>query len=344
MATCFVFNFKREKMARLTITLVFMIFIVFPVSAKDLKFAVVPKYHGVFFNQSGDGCKDAAAQIEGVECVYRGPDKGDVRMQDKIIEQLINEGIDGIAVAVTESDFLARSSMQKAIKAGIPVITYDSDFDTPTLGKYKNLRLAYIGTDNFELGRAFAEQLKKLRPEGGTLIIQTGRPDSPNLNLRIMGLRSALSGKTYQTPPGKMLKNDNGWTEVRRPIPNYDKINRAVKQLESVLKVQPNRADSFIAVGGWPQNDEYRYREMIAPFKVKLDRKEVVIVISDASDGQLAMLRDHLAHGNVGQKPYEMGKQAILTLHKIVNKQKYKKVIYTPLTYCTPNNYDTCTK
>ena len=59
----------------------------------------------------------------------------------------------------------------------------------------ENLRFAYIGTDNFELGKSLGEQLKKLRPNGGTLIMHSGRPDSPNLNLRLMGVRSALSGK-----------------------------------------------------------------------------------------------------------------------------------------------------
>ena len=66
--------------------------------------------------------------------------------------------------------------------------------------------------------------------------------------------------------------------------------------------------------------------------------------MSDASPSQLVMLRDHLAHANVGQSPYEMGRQAILTLLKIVKKQRYEEVIHTPLNFCTPDNYDTCTK
>nr|WP_033422066.1 substrate-binding domain-containing protein [Psychromonas hadalis] len=328
----------------LKLTIAFLIFSVFPASAKNLKFAVVPKYYSVFFDKSGDGCIAAAAEIEGVECIYRGPEEGDVRKQDKIIEQLINEGVDGIAIAVTESGLLARSSLQKARKAGIPIVTYDSDFDAATLKQYGNLRLAYIGTDNFELGRAFGEQLKKLKPQGGKLLIQTGRPDSPNLNLRIMGLRSALSGKTYKISPGKMLVNDLGWTEVRLPLLNYDDILRSVKQLESVLKTQPNKVDAFVAVGGWPQNNESDYRKMIEPFKDKLNRNETVLIISDASENQLSMLSDNLAHVNIGQSPYEMGRQAILTLLKIVKKQHYKKILYTPLTYCTPQNHDICTK
>lgn len=311
---------------------------------KELKFAVVPKFYSVFFEQSKTGCIDAAAQIEGVECIYRGPEISSVRLQDQVINQLIDEGIDGIAVAVTQSKYLVDNSLKRAKEAGIPIVTYDSDFDASINDDPKNFRLAYIGTDNFELGKSLGEELKKLRPNGGTLIVQSGRPDSPNLNLRLMGVRSALSGKKYDAPPGKLLNNDLGWTEVREPLFNFDQLSQAVKQMESVMKGKPVKADSFISVGGWAQNNDALYREMIAPYQGKIKDKEVVIVITDTSPEQLTMLKDNLAHINVGQNPYEMGKQAILTLYNIVTKQKYEEIIYTPVTFCTPQNFDTCDK
>ncbi len=332
-------------MTRLLIAFISLtLLVISPVSAKDLKFAVVPKFYGSFFDQSGLGCQDAASQLTGVECIYLGPEISSVRLQDKVIEDLIEQGIDGIAVAITQSKFLAENSLRKAKAAGIPVITYDSDFDGPTLAEHQDLRRAYIGTDNFAFGVALGEQLKKLRPNGGSLIIQTGRPDSPNLNLRIMGVRSALSGKTYLNPPGERLHNDNGWTEIREPFSNFDQLSQAVKQMESVMKGKPIKADSFIAVGGWPQNDEALYRKMITPYKEKLDSKEVVVIISDAAPPQISMLQDHLAHTNIGQSPYEMGRQAIFTLHKIVSDQAFEQVVYTPIKLCTPQNADTCTK
>ena len=334
-------------MTRLLITLISLTLMISAsagVSAKTLKFAVVPKFYGAFFDQSKLGCEAAASQLTDVECIYLGPEISSVRLQDKVIEQLIDQGIDGIAVAITQSKFLAENSLSKAKAAGIPVITYDSDFDAPTLAQHQDLRRAYIGTDNFAFGLALGEQLKKLRPNGGSLIIQTGRPDSPNLNLRIMGIRSALSGKTYTTPPGKRLHKDNGWTEIREPFSNFDQLSQAVRQMESVMKGKPVKADSFIAVGGWPQNDESLYRKMIAPYKIKLNNKEIVVIISDAAPPQLAMLQDHLAHTNIGQSPYEMGRQAIFTLHKIVSDQAFEQIVYTPIKLCTPENAERCAK
>ena len=336
-------------MARLLFTLISLTLMVTAtastgLSAKTLRFAVVPKYYGAFFDQSKLGCEAAAKQLSDVECIYLGPETASVRRQNEIIESLIAQRVDGIAVAITQSKYLTNNSLKKAKAAGIPVITYDSDFDEPTLTQHQDLRRAYIGTDNFKFGMALGEQLKQLRPNGGTLIIQTGRPDSPNLNLRIMGLRSALSGKHYDTPPGIRLHNNNGWTEIREPFSNFDQLDQSVKQMESVLKGKPIKADTFIAVGGWPQNNERLYRKMIAPYKPKLDNKEVVVIISDAAPSQLNMLKDHLAHANVGQSPFEMGRQAIFTLHKIVSDQAFEQIVYTPIKLCTPESAERCAK
>tara|TARA_R110002167_G_scaffold163975_1_gene360858 strand:- start:403 stop:1395 length:993 start_codon:yes stop_codon:yes gene_type:complete len=322
----------------LTLTLISSVY------GKEWKLAVVPKFHSVFFDQSKAGCIDAAAQIKGVECIYRGPDISNVRMQDQVINQLIDEGIDGIAVAITQSNYLVKNSLKRAKEAGIPIITYDSDIEASINEDPNSIRLAYIGTDNFELGKSLGEELKKHRPNGGTLIMQSGRPDSPNLNLRLMGVRSALSGKIYDKPPGELLNNDSGWTEVREPFFNFDQLAQSVNQMESVMKGKPVKADSFIAVGGWPQNDQARYRKMIAPYQAKINNNKIIIVITDTSSEQLTMLKDNLVHINIGQDPYEMGKQAILTLYKIVTEQKYDKIIYTPITFCTPENVNTCTK
>lgn len=324
--------------------IVFTLLPVFSVNAQDYTFAVVPKYHSSFFDQAGKGCFFAASKLDNVNCIYLGPTTGDVRIQDKIISKFVDQGVDGIAVAVSNSEFLARSSIRKAIAAGIPIITFDSDFNLPTKNEYNSLSLAYIGTDNLALGYALGEALQSLRPEGGKLLIQTGRPDSANLNLRIMGLRSALSGTNYRTPPGKLLDNEMGWTEIRTPIPTYDKTERAIKQLESKSLAKTNKLNAFVSVGGWAQNDQYNYRRIVTPLADDIKNNEFLLLFANSSIQQLSILEDHLASANIGQNPYEMGRLAILTLYKIVTDQPYDKVIYTSLTHCTQENVASCTK
>jgi len=322
--------------------IIFSLLPIFSAKSENYKFAVVPKYQSVFFDKVGKGCLFAASQLDNVECIYRGPETGDVRKQDKIISELIDQGIDGIAIAVSNSEFLARSSISKAIAAGIPVITFDSDFNTATQSHYPQLSLAYIGTDNLALGYALGNALKSLRPEGGKLLIQTGRPDSANLNLRIMGLRSALSGINYTIPPGELLDNKMGWSEIRTPIPSFDKIVRAIKQLESIILAKPSKIDAFVSVGGWAENNPNTYRRIVKPVANEIKNNKLILLFANSSSGQLSLLSDRLASGNIGQNPYQMGSLSILTLNKIVTKQPYDKIIYTQLTHCTYENVKTC--
>lgn len=315
------------------------------VAAKDLRFAVISKEeNNPFFLASRDGCLAAAQELEGIQCVFRGPPNIDVRKQDRIIEQLIEEGVDGIAVAVSQSEFLASNSIHKAIKLGIPVITYDADFSKESLEAQPNLRTSYIGTNDFELGKALGEQLKSHLPNGGNIIIQSGRPDSPNLNLRVMGVRAALSGKTYTDSPGEQLTGENGWKEFSKPLYNFGQFDRAQRDLKNVLASHKRKnIAAVVAVGGWTQFLP-SYRTIVEPYQEAIANKEFIIITADTADEQLVYLKDNLAHGNIGQNPHEMGRQAILTLYKLVNKQPVSEVVHIPMTYCTPENFSTCTK
>jgi len=46
------------------------------------------------------------------------PDKVDYKQQDKVIEQLIAQKVDGIVISVSQSSYLAINSMQRAMKVG----------------------------------------------------------------------------------------------------------------------------------------------------------------------------------------------------------------------------------
>lgn len=328
---------------KLIILLVISITLVAPsVAAKPLVFALVPKNDAYsFFKQSEQGCMAAAKELQ-VSCIYRGPNKVDYKQQDKIIEQLIAQQVDGIAISVTQSRYLAKNSMQKAIKAGIPIVTFDADFDIATRIKFPNIRQAYIGSNNYELGLLLGRQLRKLRRHGGRLIIQTSRPDSANLNERIVGLRTFLSGDHSSVFSGGKLINNNGWTEVTDLIFSYGNIKRAKDQMRAAFKSEQGQFDTFVAVGGWAQFDAQAYKKMMQPFKAKLTSKDIFVVMTDTEKGQLELINEELSHVNVGQNPYEMGRRALYVLHSIVTKKAYKEINYTPLILCNQQNYMEC--
>ena len=117
---------------------------------KKLVFALVPKnMNNPFFDQARDGCKKAEAESKGAfQCMYIGPgEHGGGEEQVQIVQDLVAKKVDGIAVAPANAAAMA-VALQAAKGAGIPVLTWDSD----VLPENKDLRLAYIGTHNYEIG------------------------------------------------------------------------------------------------------------------------------------------------------------------------------------------------
>ena len=114
-------------------------------------FALVPKnMNNPFFDQARDGCMKAAEESGGkFKCEYIGPGEhggGDEQVQ--IVQDLVARGdLKGIGVSPANAAAMA-VALQAAKDAGIPVITWDSDL----LPENKDLRVAYIGTHNYEIG------------------------------------------------------------------------------------------------------------------------------------------------------------------------------------------------
>ena len=75
----------------------------------------------------------------------------------------------------------------------------------------------------------------------------------------------------------------------------------------------------------------------------KLDSGEMSIIVADTLPMQMKQLKDGLSNGQVGQRPFEMGEQAMHGLRKIVMEGgTVEDPTYTGLDVCTPENADTC--
>src|SRR5271166_4924974 len=178
-------------------------------AADAYTFALVPKNtNNPFFDQALAGCRKAEKELNGaVECLYVGPGEhggGDEQVQ--VVEDLVAKKVDGIAVSPANAAAMARA-LEDAKKAGIPVLTWDSDL----LPKDKALRIAYVGTHNYEIGVNLAKQVMALKPKGGTICIQSGGAAAANHNERMQGIRDTLSGKPSTAAPGDRLTGQNGW-------------------------------------------------------------------------------------------------------------------------------------
>jgi len=229
-------------------------------------------------------------------------------------------------------------ALKGAQEAGIPVITWDSD----VLEKDKGMRIAYVGTKNYDIGVNLAKIVQKIKPEGGSICIQSGGAAAANHNERMQGIRDTLSGASGTTPPGERLTGQNGWTESDGcPLYTDDDFPRSVQQMEDILAKYPD-LDAFVPTGGFPQFIPQAYRRGATKYKDRIDSGSLALVVADTLPVQMDILKDDLSLGQVGQRPFEMGYQAMFFLKDIKEGKSVADPSYTGLDVCTPDNADSC--
>jgi ribose transport system substrate-binding protein len=308
---------------------------------KKYTFALVPKnMNNPFFDQARDGCKKAEKESNGsIECLYIGPGEhggGDEQVQ--VVNDLIAKKVDGIAVSPSNSAAMARA-LEGAKKAGIPVLTWDSDL----LEKDKALRTAYVGTYNYDIGVNLAKLAMPLKPQGGTICIQSGGAAASNHNERMQGIRDTLSGAKSAAAPGTRLTGQNGWREIEGcPLYTDDDFPRAVQQMEDILGKNP-QLDAFIPTGGFPQFIPQAYRRVAEKHKARIENGSLALIVADTLPVQMDLMKAGLSRGQVGQRPFEMGYKTMFFLKDMKDgKAPPKDPTYTGLDVCTPQNAATC--
>lgn len=308
------------------------------VAQDKLKLALVPKaMNNPFFDLARDGCYKAQAELPDVECVYIGPGEHTELEQIQIVQDLISQGVDGIAVSPSNAPAMGKA-LKAAAAAGIPVMTWDSDL----LTEDKDIRATYVGTKNYDIGVNLAKIAQKLQPNGGSVCLQTGGAAAANHNERLQGIRDTLGGRSGTTPPGDPLKGENGWTEVSGcPLITDDDGNKAVQGMTDILAKEKDLT-AFISTGAFTQWYDNAYRQAVEPYKAKMDSGELSIIVADTLPMQMEQLKDGLSNGQVGQRPFEMGYKAMFILKDLKEGKPVNDPIFTGLDVCTSDNADSC--
>jgi ribose transport system substrate-binding protein len=307
-------------MKRLVLASVATAILAMPIMAQaqdKLVFALVPKaMNNPFFDLARDGCMKAQDELANVECLYIGPGEHTEQEQVQIVQDLITRKVDGIAVAPSNAPAMGRV-LKRAQEAGIPTITWDSDL----LAKDAGLRAAYVGTKNYDIGVNLAKITMALKPKGGTICIQSGGAAAANHNERMQGI---------------------GWTEVDGcPLYTNDDFPLSVQQMADILAKYKD-LDAFVPTGGFPQFVARAYRQVAAKHMDRINSKDLLLVVADTLPMQMEILKDGLSHGQVGQRPYEMGYRAMFILKDLVDGKSVDDPIYTGLDVCTAENQDNC--
>ncbi|MEO5805864.1 substrate-binding domain-containing protein [Devosia sp.] len=295
---------------------------------KKILAVVVKGLDNPFFTVMGQGCADwntAHADSE-YECLYTGPAlSSDEAGEVQIVQDLINKGVAGIAISPSNAPAMA--NMLKAAAPTMPIITIDADL----LKEDAGLRKLFFGTNNYDMGVGMATELKKLKPEGGTVCLQLGNVAAANINERAAGFRDTIAG----TKGIEKLDATNGWTEAAGcPVYTNDDIPTANQQMADVFTANPDLS-AFVLVGGWAQFGPQAYAQNTDQVMDRLKSKSLVIIAGDTLPPQIQAFNEGRSHFQIGQRPYQMGNEASDILIKLIGGETIADPQYTGLDLCT---------
>jgi ABC-type sugar transport system, periplasmic component len=191
---------------------------------KPLTFGILYPFAHPFYETITEQAQQAAGP-QHVTLLVQAPDEANAEQQIRMMENMINRHVDGIAVDPIDAAAM-RSVIDKAIGAGIPVICFESDAPD-------SKRLSFIGADNRLAGQRMGGLLDGLLGGRGMILVETGASHMDSLNKRLEGLRHYLES----------------YTEIQVLDVRYNEGSEATAQadLEQMIDDHPH-FDAFIAL------------------------------------------------------------------------------------------------
>lgn len=192
------------------------------IAQEDMTVVVMPKLVGIpYFNASEVGALEAGEEL-GINVIYTGPTTGDAALQVQMIEDLLIDGIDALAIAPNDPDSVS-PALQKCIAEGVLVMDWD------TTANADDVTYSIQQVDNKVLGEKLFDLLvEAMGTDEGEYAIVTGYLTAANLNSWIdYGL--AYAAEKY---PNLKLVTD--------PMPSDESAQEAYTQAMALISAYPN--------------------------------------------------------------------------------------------------------
>lgn len=275
-----------------------------------LRFMIIPKALDIpVFNYAKIGAERQAKEYGNVEILWNAPASADQLKQKEILESAITQRVDGIAISSLNGDFLT-DTINKAIDAGIPVTTWDSDAP-------KSKRIAFYGVDDLASGRIMGEEAVRLLNGKGKVAIITS-VGATNLQRRLEGIKEALA-----KAPGIQI------------VETYDIKEDAVRCAELMASGTSRYPDlsAWLSTGGWPIFTR-NATAVVDPAKTK-------VISFDTIEPGLSLLREGKVTVLVGQKYFGWGSESVKLLYDIKHgKMPASPIIDSGVDVVTKENVD----
>jgi ribose transport system substrate-binding protein len=281
------------------------------------KLAFVTNNASDFWIIARKGTEKAVKDIPNIEVEFRIPSDGTAAEQQRVVDDLLAKGIQGIAISpvdpANQTPMLNRAASQTL------VVTQDSDAPNSN-------RVCYIGTDNVEAGRQAGQLVKEALPNGGKIMVFVGVLDAANAQQRYQGLKEALAGSNVSI------------IDVRTD--NTDRV-RAKSNASDTLVNFPDIAGM---VGLWSYNGP----AILSAVREANKTDKVKIIAFDEEDETLTGIKNGAIYATVVQQPFEFGYRSMELMSKYLNGDKSlippSKQIFVPTKAIKKDNVEAFTK
>ncbi len=194
---------------------------------KDVTIAMVTHGDGgSFWAVAKKGAEDGAKQM-GVTLKY-SESNNDPQKQAQLIDAAVTEGVDGLAVSAPNPDAL-KDSLQKAVDAGIPIITLNSGAeDFQDLGAY-----THVGQTEEIAGEGAGAKFKEAGAKKLLCIIH--EQANIGLNQRCDGAKTGFGGEVENLQV-------KGTDDIQTTLTEIQSKLQADKSFDAVLSLNPDIA------------------------------------------------------------------------------------------------------
>lgn len=244
-----------------------------------------------FWDPMAAGMKKAAAEL-GCKADWSGPANSEVGAQKQMVESALAKGADGIAVSCIDPD-ASVPIVDTVLDKNVPMITFDSDAP-------KSRRLVYIGTNNFNAGKAAGEAAVKLLPNGGKFVAFVGNISAANARERRDGFVEGIKGHNI---------------ELVDTIDDNKDPARARRNVEDAITKYGDQVQGFL--GLYSYNGPAIVNALLSQ---KGLREKYKVVAFDAEPVTLQQLEKGNVDATVVQKPYDFGYLSTKLLYLINRK------------------------
>ncbi len=192
-----------------------------------IRVGMVPKVIGInYFDKCAEGAQEVADRY-GIELIYKGPTSADAASQVNIIQDMVYQGVDVLAVAPVDPDAV-KPILTTAREKGIKVVTFDADAAEDSRDIFVNQVAPEV------LGAHIMDNLAELLGGDGQYAIMTASMTADNQNTWIEWMKITQDQKY----PG---------LELVTIIPNDEDQQKAYANTRNLLQAYPD-LDGIVAM------------------------------------------------------------------------------------------------